>query len=132
MTLKMKKTAERAIAFLFLLILVFAVCSCAREDLRVFPAVSQAYKTPDGHNALSLWFDTSDGYKDCVALEISSPGGLYTWHLEPRSQEYEGATYTGSSDAAMPAGLELPAGEWTYTLVFRDGRTYQGSFSIKD
>lgn len=128
----MKRTAELIITALFSLILVFSVCSCARQDVKVFPVVSQAYKRADGHNALSLWFDTSDGYKDAVALEIFSPGGLYTWHLEPRTQEYEGASYTGSSDAAMPAGLELPAGEWTYTLVFRDGRTYQGSFSVKD
>ena len=128
----MKRTAERVITLLFSLILILAVCSCARQDLKVFPVVSEAYETADGHNALSLWFDTTEGYKDAVALEIFSPGGLYTWHLQPRSEEYNGAVYTGSSDASMPAGLELPAGEWTYTLVFRDGRTYEGSFIIRD
>lgn len=128
----MNRTAERTITALFSVILLFAVCSCAKQDLKVFPVVSQAYETEDGHKALSLWFDTSDGYRDAVALEIYSPGGLYTWHIQPRTQEYNGATYTGSSDASMPAGIELPAGEWTYTLVFKDGRTYEGSFTIRD
>ncbi len=131
-TLKMKRTAELAILSLLSLLLIFPLCSCAREDLKVFPAVSQPYVSTDGHNSLSLWFDTSDGYKDAVALEIRSPQGEYTWHLEPLTAQYKGATYTGSADASMPAGLPLPKGQWTYTLVFKDGRTYEGSFEIKD
>lgn len=127
----MKTTAQRKFLALLILILIF-LCSCSRQDLKVFPAVSQPYQTSDGHNAISLWVDTADGYKDAVALEIFSPDGEYTWHLEPRTAQYKGTTYTGSSDAAMPAGIALPQGKWTYTLVFKDGRTYEGSFEIKE
>ena len=127
----MKRTAQRKFIALLILILI-AVCSCARQDLKVFPAVAEPYLTSDGHNALNLWVDTADGYKDAVALEVFSPDGEYTWHLQPRTADYKGATYTGSADAAMPSGLSFPKGQWTYTLVFKDGRTYEGSFEIKE
>ena len=120
----MKKTAEIVLDLLLLLCV-----SCERDTIKASSVVSDSFVTTDGREAVSLWF-VLEGYTDAQRLEIRSPSESLTWSLPVSTEDYEGRQFTGSSDAVMPLGTSLPEGRWSYTLVFRDGRTLEGVFDI--
>lgn len=120
----MKKTAE------IVLILLLLLCvSCERDTVKASSVVSESFVTREGREAVSLWF-VLEGYTDAQRLEIRSPSDSLTWSLAVSTAEYEGRVFTGSSDAVMPLGTSLLEGQWSYTLVFKDGRTLEGVFDI--
>jgi len=120
----MKKTAE------ILLILILLLCiSCERDSIKARTVASSTFVTQEGREAVSLWF-ALDGYTEAQRLEIRTPDGSLSWNLGVSTQDFEGSVFTGSADAVMPLGVSLPSGQWSYTLVFRDGRTLEGVFDI--
>jgi len=112
-----------------MVLLCICCISCARQDVNVLSVEPQAFVTESGRMGVSLWF-LVDGYKDTRTLELHSPDGIFAWNLNVDSTVYNGQEYIGSSNAVMPLGLALPEGQWSYTLVFRDGRTEEGIFEI--
>ena len=120
----MKKTAE----VLLILILLLCVC-CERDSIKATTTVSNTFVTEEGREAVSLWF-ALDGYTEAQRLEIRTPDKSLSWNLGVSTSDYEGRVFTGSADAVMPLGVSLPKGQWSYTLVFKDGRTLEGVFDI--
>jgi len=120
----MKKIAE------ILLILILLLCvSCERDSIKASTVVSNTFVTAEGREAVSLWF-ALDGYTEAQRLEIRTPDKSLSWNLGVSTADFDGLVFTGSADAVMPLGLALPEGQWSYTLVFRDGRTLEGVFDI--
>ena len=119
---------KRVTEILLILILVLCVC-CERDSIKATSVVGRSFTTSDNRQAVSLWFGL-EGYNEAQRLEIRSPGEDFTWSLPVSVADYEGRQYTGSADAVMPPGVSLPAGQWSYTLVFRDGRTLEGVFEL--
>lgn len=120
----MKRIAE------ILLILILLLCvSCERDSIKATSTVAHSFVTSDDKTAISLWF-TLDGYTDAQRLEIRSSNDEFTWSLAVKTADYAGRVYTGSSDAVMPSDADLPQGQWSYTLIFKDGRTLEGVFEL--
>lgn len=120
----MKRIAE----ILFILVLLLCV-SCERDSIKATSTVAQSFVTADNKTAISLWFSL-EGYTDAQRLEIRSPNDEFTWSLAVKTADYAGRVYTGSSDAVLPTDVTLPQGQWSYTLIFRDGRTLEGVFEL--
>ena len=121
---QMKRIAE------ILLILVLLLCvSCERDSIKATSTVANTFVTSENKTAISLWFSL-EGYTDAQRLEIRSPNDEFTWSLAVKTADYAGRLYTGSSDAVLPSGVVLPKGQWSYTLIFKDGRTLDGVFEL--
>ena len=121
----MKKLIPSILLAVFLILSV----SCNRSDINVVStAVSPYVIKKDGRMGVAVYFNL-EGYENASTLELHSPDG-FVWSLPVSESELSGLKYTGSADAVMPLGLDLPQGKWSYVLIFKDGRTDEGTFEI--
>ena len=122
----MKRTVK------LILILVFLLCfvSCDRNDIEVNDLQTQAYITKSGRMGFSFYangvFSSDSGNR----VKITSPDGNFTWYGNMSPVEFEKVKYYGSGDFSMPEGIPLPTGTYNYTIICKDGRTIEHSFSV--
>lgn len=122
---------RRAALVAALLALLLAV-SCAREEVSIDQVQAVPWLEPEtGRMGMALYIATSaDEEETPLHLDLASPDGLFSWSLDASPAKVGGVSYAGSSDIAMPAGLDLPQGLWKLSATLPDGRVLDEEFAV--
>jgi len=79
---------------------------------------------------LSLYVHAFVPSENGLQMILTDPSGYLSWSFTPSSTTYDGVTYYGSSNIAMPSGALLPQGTWSLEILYKDGRTLELSFDV--
>lgn len=124
----MKKKTE---LILILILLLFPLLSCRREELSIRDYEISSFKGETGESFLSVYLlaDLPDIQR--TKMTITDPSKDLVWSFEPEKKQIDGIYYIGSDRIAMPKGFKMPSGEWTVELIYKDGRTVSRVFKVK-
>ncbi len=124
----MKKKTE---LLLIIVLCLFSLFSCRREDISIRDCEINTFIGETGENFLSVYLlaDLPDIQR--TKMTVTNPSKELVWSFEPEKKQIDGIFYIGSDKIAMPKGFEMPSGEWTAELIYKDGRTVSKVFKVK-
>ena len=126
----MKKELFRIFLLLTTLIVCFFSLSCRREEVSISQFLVQPYVKKDTGMGMSVYIICNINDEDKLKMQITDPSGDLVWFFEPERIINSGVTYLGSSAVLMPLGSLLPQGEWTFRLMYLDGRSLERKFTV--
>ena len=124
----MRKTFKILILTCLLAVLIV---SCERADIGVSMSEIQPFVTSSGQMGFSFYAYANLPSDDGNKIEIKSPSGRLSWNCELQAVTFDGAKYFGSSNFVMPPSANLENGSYSYLIVCKDGRTIEGTFSLR-
>ncbi len=113
-----------------LVVIALLLTACSKNDFSVNNLQAQPYIRESGQMGLSLYVRTDAKNPESMQMQVKNPSGNLSWSFTVNEVEYEGETYFGSSDIAMPAGAALPMGTWSVDIFFKDGSTRNMDFEV--
>lgn len=123
----MKKTVKIASVIFFCL---FALVSCRREELSIRNCEVKTVEDEDGVTYLEVLLSADIPDISHTKMTVKDPSGDLLWSVKPEKITFDGMTYTGNLNIAIPKGFAVPSGQWSVELVYKDGRTVSRTFSL--